>query len=127
FNLKKLQQWGYKLRYDNTTLVLTLRHPPHFPQIKRLPLSGIKIVLDPGHGGKESGSRRPTGYSAKDVNLLVSKLLRDELAKRGAKVVMTREDDQDVSLVQRQEIMRSLFPFITTFYLIIVILPILEV
>ncbi|MFN6160366.1 MAG: SH3 domain-containing protein, partial [Dolichospermum sp.] len=31
FNLKKLQQWGYKLRYDNTTLVLTLRHPPHFP------------------------------------------------------------------------------------------------
>ncbi|MFN7518936.1 MAG: N-acetylmuramoyl-L-alanine amidase, partial [Dolichospermum sp.] len=112
FNLKKLQQWGYKLRYDNTTLVLTLRHPPHFPQIKRLPLSGIKIVLDPGHGGKESGSRRPTGYSAKDVNLLVSKLLRDELAKRGAKVVMTREDDQDVSLVQRQEIINQEEPAI---------------
>jgi N-acetylmuramoyl-L-alanine amidase len=112
FNLKKLQQWGYKLRYDNTTLVLTLRHPPHFPQRKHRPLSGIKIVLDPGHGGKESGSRRPTGYSAKDVNLLVSKLLRDELAKRGAKVVMTREDDQDVSLVQRQEIINQEEPAI---------------
>jgi N-acetylmuramoyl-L-alanine amidase len=112
FNLKKLQQWGYKLRYDNTTLVLTLRHPPQLKNSKRLPLSGIKIVLDPGHGGKESGSRRPTGYSAKDVNLLVSKLLRDELAKRGAKVVMTREDDQDVSLVQRQEIINQEEPAI---------------
>ena len=112
FNLKNLQQWGYKLRYDNTTLVLTLRHPPQLKNSKRLPLSGIKIVLDPGHGGKESGSRRPTGYSAKDVNLLVSKLLRDELAKRGAKVVMTREDDQDVSLVQRQEIINQEEPAI---------------
>jgi N-acetylmuramoyl-L-alanine amidase len=112
FNLKKLQQWGYKLRYDNTTLVLTLRHPPHLKNSKLLPLSGIKIVLDPGHGGKESGSSRPTGYLAKDVNLLVSKLLRDELAKRGAKVVMTRDDDQDVSLVQRQEIINQEEPAI---------------
>ncbi|MTJ50576.1 N-acetylmuramoyl-L-alanine amidase [Dolichospermum sp. UHCC 0259] len=112
FNLKNLQQWGYKLRYDNTTLVLTLRHPPKLKNSKLLPLSGIKIVLDPGHGGKESGSSRPTGYLAKDVNLLVSKLLRDELAKRGATVVMTRDDDQDVSLVQRQEIINQEEPAI---------------
>nr|WP_199332005.1 N-acetylmuramoyl-L-alanine amidase [Anabaena lutea] len=104
FNLKKLQQWGYRLKYDNTTLVLTLRHPPHLEHRKRLPLSGIKIVLDPGHGGKESGSSGPPGYLAKDVNLVLSKLLRDELVQRGAKVVMTREDDRDVSLVERQEI-----------------------
>ncbi|MBD1212286.1 MAG: N-acetylmuramoyl-L-alanine amidase [Dolichospermum circinale Clear-D4] len=112
FNLKKLQQWGYKLRYDNTTLVLTLRHPPHFPQIKRLPLSGIKIVLDPGHGGKESGASGPNGYLEKDVNLVISKLLRDELVKRGAKVVMTREDDRDVSLVERQVIINTEEPAI---------------
>ncbi len=102
FNLKKLQQWGYKLRYDNTTLVLTLRHPPNLENNKRLPLSGIKILLDPGHGGKESGATGPTGYLEKDANLIISKLLRDELAKRGAKVVMTREDDRDVSLGERQ-------------------------
>ena len=46
FNLKNLQQWGYKLRYDNTTLVLTLRHPPNIQNRKRLPLSGIKILLE---------------------------------------------------------------------------------
>ncbi|MEA5549906.1 N-acetylmuramoyl-L-alanine amidase [Anabaena cylindrica UHCC 0172] len=102
FNLKKLQQWGYKLRYDNTTLVLSLRHAPNIQN--RKPLSGIKILLDPGHGGKESGASGPTGYLEKDVNLVISKLMRDELVQRGAKVVMTREDDRDVSLVERQEI-----------------------
>ncbi|WP_413173401.1 N-acetylmuramoyl-L-alanine amidase [Anabaena azotica] len=112
FNLKKLQQWGYKLRYDNRTLVLTLRHPPHLQHRKRLPLSGIKILLDPGHGGKESGASGPTGYLEKDVNLIVSKLLRDELVQRGAKVVMTREDDRDVSLVERQEIISKEEPAI---------------
>jgi N-acetylmuramoyl-L-alanine amidase len=112
FNLKNIQQWGYKLRYDNTTLVLTLRHPPHFPQRKRRPLSGIKIVLDPGHGGKESGASGPNGYLEKDVNLVISKLLRDELVKRGAKVVMTREDDRDLSLVERQVIINTEEPAI---------------
>ncbi len=112
FNLKNLQQWGYKLRYDNTTLVLTLRHPPYSGNRNRLPLSGIKIVLDPGHGGKESGASGPTGYLEKDVNLVISKLLRDELVKRGAKVVMTREDDRDVSLVERQVIINKEEPAI---------------
>jgi N-acetylmuramoyl-L-alanine amidase len=112
FNLKKLQQWGYKLRYDNTTLVLTLRHPPQLKNSKRLPLSGIKIVLDPGHGGKESGASGPTGYLEKDVNLIISQLLRDELVKRGAKVVMTREDDRDVSLGERQVIINREEPAI---------------
>jgi N-acetylmuramoyl-L-alanine amidase len=112
FNLKKLQQWGYKLRYDNTTLVLTLRHPPQLKNNNRLPLSGIKIVLDPGHGGKESGASGPTGYLEKDANLVISKLLRDELVKRGAKVVMTREDDRDVSLGERQVIINKEEPAI---------------
>ncbi|RCJ16626.1 N-acetylmuramoyl-L-alanine amidase [Nostoc sp. ATCC 43529] len=104
FNLKKAQQWGYKLRYDGTTLVLALRHPPKIGNTRRQPLANLKIVLDPGHGGKESGASGPTGYLEKDVNLVVSKLLRDELVKRGATVVMTREDDKEVSLVERQAI-----------------------
>ncbi|HYW17862.1 MAG TPA: N-acetylmuramoyl-L-alanine amidase [Nodularia sp. (in: cyanobacteria)] len=101
FNLKKAQQWGYKLRYDNTTLVLALRHPPIMRRERGKPLSGIKILLDPGHGGKESGSLGPTGYPEKQVNLVVSKLFRDELVKLGATVVMTRETDIEVSLSDR--------------------------
>jgi N-acetylmuramoyl-L-alanine amidase len=112
FNLKKGQQWGYKLRYDNSTLVLKLRHPPVGKHKKRQPLLGMKILLDPGHGGKESGASGPTGYLEKDANLVISKLLRDELVKRGAAVVMTREDDRDVSLVERQEIISKEEPAI---------------
>jgi N-acetylmuramoyl-L-alanine amidase len=103
FNLKRNQQWGYKLRYDGTSLVLSLRQPPEIRKNDK-PLSGIKILLDPGHGGKESGASGPTGYLEKDLNLVVSKLLKDELVKRGATVVMTREDDKEVSLGDRQTI-----------------------
>jgi N-acetylmuramoyl-L-alanine amidase len=113
FNLKKAQQWGYKLRYDGTTLVLALRHAPVIKQNRQKPLSGIKILLDPGHGGKESGASGPTGYLEKDVNLAVSKLLRDELLKLGANVVMTREDDRDVSLPERQAIINREEPAIS--------------
>ncbi|MCX7596284.1 MAG: N-acetylmuramoyl-L-alanine amidase [Fischerella sp.] len=104
FNLKKDQQWGYQLKYHGTSLVLSLRKPPVLPRGKQKPLSGIKVLLDPGHGGKEAGARGPTGYLEKDVNLKVSKLVRDELNKRGATVVMTREDDIEVSLSERQAI-----------------------
>lgn len=111
FHLKKAQQWGYKLRYDGTSLVLALRDSPFNSSARgretrglfkrQKPLSGIKILLDPGHGGKESGASGPTGYLEKDVNLMVSKLVRDELSKRGATVVMTREDDRELSLPER--------------------------
>lgn len=111
-NLKKAQQWGYKLRYDDTTLVLALRHPPKIENTGRKPLANFRIVLDPGHGGKESGASGPTGYLEKDVNLVISKLLRDELVKRGATVVMTREDDREVSLVERQAIISQEEPAI---------------
>lgn len=112
FNFKKAQQWGYKLRYDGTTLVLALRNSPAIAQNKQKPLSGIKIVLDPGHGGKESGASGPTGYLEKDVNLAVSKLLRDNLVKLGATVVMTRDSDKDVSLPERQAIINQEEPAI---------------
>ena len=101
FNLKSAQQWGYKLRYEGTTLVLSLRHAPLEKRGEK-PLSGMKILLDPGHGGPEDkGGVSPTGYREKTVTLIVSKLLRDELIKRGATVIMTREEDVDLDLPPR--------------------------
>ncbi len=131
FNLKSQQQWGYKLRYEGTSLVLALRHSPgkrageqrsreeipkskiqNLKSIHPSPLSGIKILLDPGHGGKELGSRGPTGYPEKDINLLISKLVREQLVQRGATVYMTREDDKDVSLPDRVAMIDKLEPAI---------------
>lgn len=113
FTLKTDQQWGYKLRYIGKSLVLTMRHPPKLQRSRYKPLSGIKILLDPGHGGDESGATGPTGYQEKDINLVVSKLLQQELVKRGAFVVMTREEDKNVSLANRQAIIAQEEPTIS--------------
>ena len=118
FNLKSAQHWGYKLRYDGTTLVLSLKHPPvrsgkmpDPPQEK--PLSGIKILIDAGHGGPEdSGGVGPTGYREKTVALIVSKLVRSELVNRGANVVMTRVEDVDLDLPPRVEMIQKEEPAI---------------
>ncbi|MBW4575445.1 MAG: N-acetylmuramoyl-L-alanine amidase [Aphanothece sp. CMT-3BRIN-NPC111] len=101
FNLKSQQQWGYQLKYEGTSLVLSLRHPPTLTKQSAKPLSGIKIVLDPGHGGQDSGTQGPTGYPEKDVNLIMSKLVGNQLIARGATVYMTRETDKAVSLPER--------------------------
>lgn len=108
FQLRTNQQWGYKLRYEGTTLVLSLRHPPQ--QLTNRPLSGMTILVDPGHGGEELGARGPNGYPEKDMNLVVSKLLRTALEARGATVVMTREEDETVSLRDRVEAIASVEP-----------------
>jgi N-acetylmuramoyl-L-alanine amidase len=100
FNLKTKQQWGYSLRYEGTTLVLSLRHPPKVSSSQKA-LTGIKILLDPGHGGAETGAPGATGYPEKNVTLMMAKLVRDQLLERGATVYMTREDDKDVSLQDR--------------------------
>jgi len=112
FNLKSGQQWGYQLKYEGTSLVLTLRHSPTTSSQTGKPLTGITILLDPGHGGKEPGAAGPNGYLEKDVNLSVSRLLRDELVARGATVYMTREDDSTVSLQERMAIIDRLQPAI---------------
>jgi N-acetylmuramoyl-L-alanine amidase len=111
FNLKSKFSWGYTLKYEGTSLILSLRHPPRID--RQNPLRGIKILLDPGHGGNELGSRGPTGYPEKDANLFVSQVLQAELKKRGALVFMTRESDRDVSLGDRVKIIDELQPTIS--------------
>jgi N-acetylmuramoyl-L-alanine amidase len=106
FFLQSDRQWGYDLRYEGSNLVLTLRYPP----TKGKDLQGTTILLDPGHGGKETGAVGPTGYTEKEVNLVVSKLIKQELERLGATVYLTRETDTELSLPARQETIEKLNP-----------------
>ncbi|MFP4222057.1 MAG: N-acetylmuramoyl-L-alanine amidase [Phormidium sp.] len=109
FEMNSPQQWGYDLRYDNTTLVLSLRHPPQLNPSQ--PLAGTTIFLDPGHGGPEDfGATSPTGIREKEPVLTVSLLLRDELERRGARVVLSRETDIDVGLRERMDMIQKAEP-----------------
>ncbi|NEW04489.1 N-acetylmuramoyl-L-alanine amidase [Paenibacillus sp. SYP-B3998] len=67
-----------------------------------------KVVLDAGHGGSDPGAIGINGLNEKDVNLDITQKLRDELARRGYDVVMTRTDDRYWSLAQRVEFTNSL-------------------
>lgn len=61
------------------------------------------VCIDPGHGGTSSGAANGKRME-KDDNLRLSLLVRDVLEERGYTVVMTRDDDSDVSLEDRCKI-----------------------
>ena len=65
------------------------------------------VVLDPGHGGIDSGTRAASGDTEKSVVLDFALTLRDKLEKTGKyRVVMTRSDDSFVPLAERVRIAR---------------------
>lgn len=70
----------------------------------RKDFSGIKIVVDPGHGGQDAGALAPNGLTEKNVNLSVSKYLANYLHKARAKVIMTRTADKFIPLPGRVSI-----------------------
>ncbi len=66
-----------------------------------MPLKGIKIFIDAGHGGKETGAVGPTRVKEKDINLAIVKYLYNELIQRGADVSYSRYEDIQTGLYER--------------------------
>ena len=58
-------------------------------------LMGKRIVIDVGHGGKDSGTS-VNNILEKDLNLIISLKLREKLIKHGVDVIMTRDGDFDL-------------------------------
>jgi len=63
--------------------------------------TAARVVLDPGHGGSDSGAIGVNGLQEKTVNLDIALKVRDELKKSGIEVIMTRETDRYLSLAER--------------------------
>jgi N-acetylmuramoyl-L-alanine amidase len=69
-----------------------------------IPLSVRSVVIDAGHGGRDSGTLLPgSGMLEKDITLDIALRLRD-LLRDEVQVVMTRVDDDNVPLKDRTEI-----------------------
>ena len=63
------------------------------------------IVIDPGHGGQDSGAMGKSGLVEKEVTLDIAKRLKDLLKKeKGLKVILTRETDELIPLEERTQI-----------------------
>jgi N-acetylmuramoyl-L-alanine amidase len=75
------------------------RHPPGVRG--RNVREVARVVLDPGHGGKDVGAIGWAGVREKDVTLDVAHRVAPVLASQGIEVVLTRDDDTFVSLEER--------------------------
>jgi N-acetylmuramoyl-L-alanine amidase len=63
--------------------------------------SGPVIVLDPAHGGTDTGARGEGGHAEKDVVLALARTVRAQLEHQGYRVLMTRDDDSNPSYDDR--------------------------
>jgi N-acetylmuramoyl-L-alanine amidase len=69
----------------------------------QMPAPGVRtIVIDPGHGGEETGARGEANTLEKDITLSVARRLRTMIESRlGLRVFLTRDDDRTVRLDER--------------------------
>jgi N-acetylmuramoyl-L-alanine amidase len=76
--------------------------PPSITLAQQLGLGVRKVVIDPGHGGKDPGAVGPRGTREKDVVLAIAKKLKRRLqAELKLEVFLTRHSDKFLPLEER--------------------------
>lgn len=86
-----------------TKLVFTVKNPQKMPSAvvqTKSDFTGRIIVLDPGHGGYDPGAMK-NNVMEKNMTISIAKLIEKNLKAQGATVIMTRNDDNFVSLEDR--------------------------
>lgn len=72
--------------------------------LRHLQTGGYRtIVIDPGHGGQDTGCKGPRGVEEKRATLDIARRLRTYLMKAGFRVYLTRDGDRFVELDDRSE------------------------
>lgn len=77
-----------------TILIINVICPPLVLGNGNLDKQNVTILIDPGHGGIDSGAISKDGVMEKEINLKISNKIKDKLLKEKFKVVMTREKDE---------------------------------
>lgn len=98
------QLWGYDISCADGVLRFYCKSAPTLSDNPLRPLEGIHILLDPGHGGYDSGALGVAGESGpmeKQLNLAAAEVTKTRLESLGATVTMTRSDDTFIELDDR--------------------------
>lgn len=93
---------GFYPYWNDQGLVVELIKPKEKSNLDN-PLKGKTIIVDPGHGGNDTGAIGPGTLHEKDAVLAMSLYLEDYLTREGANVIMTRTEDVFVNLYDRPE------------------------
>lgn len=106
--------WGYHARYtaEGGTQIL-LKHQPRRSDAETGPLTGVTVMLDPGHGGTDMGAVGSPSEDIpqeKDLNLAEALAAKYRLEQLGATVLMTRSDDTFPSLGDRVKMLNDAAP-----------------
>ncbi len=78
--------------------------PTEPPPLLELPAAeGVRtVIIDPGHGGDETGAKGPQGVMEKDVTLAIGRRLKAALeARLGVRALLTRDTDKTMTLDER--------------------------
>lgn len=104
--------YGWSANYNASgQLVFKFLHPARIDPAAEKPLTGTKIVVDPGHGGGDPGALGyNSNFSEKELALKISLKLRDQLAAMGAQVILTRDKDGDLKMKDRAALTREVEP-----------------
>lgn len=96
--------WGYHASYSGRSLRVEVRPAPTLAR-SGSPLSGLRVIVDPGHMPSASGRFGPLGTTEMDANYAIAKAVEKLLLAEGAKPVMTRTSPSDeVGLADRARI-----------------------
>jgi len=95
--LKHPQHWGYSIYYEGKKLFIKVKRQPD-----DLDIDNMKIAIDAGHGGDNTGAGGVTSrIQEKNYTLLIAKQLQKELTDEHATVYMTRTIDTSLSMPER--------------------------
>jgi N-acetylmuramoyl-L-alanine amidase len=103
-NLNTSKIWGYDIKPAGRSLILRVKYPPVYDLNNEQPLTGLKIAIEAGHGGYNTGAIGLSGLVEKDINLDLSFRLGDLLRSKGAEVVQVRDSDKYMLLLDKRNI-----------------------
>ena len=69
------------------------------------------IVIDPAHGGQDTGVKITDKVDEKDITLTIALALQKELAQENnLQIILTRDSDKKLSLEERKKIIAKIKP-----------------
>ena len=104
--------YGFEVIYDNGFIIIKVKNPLKKTEGGK-PLDGLRIIIDAGHGGTDTGALGflgTKGKNEKDLNLEIALALKPQLIALGADVIMIRETDEAVDIYKRMDRLNEINP-----------------